>query len=100
VLRSDLGQGIIAAFRFAVGHGYAGHFGQRPNGDQGVMIVKLADGAGVVPAGPERLPPSSSNTPSRSRATRSSLLVRDENGTNVYRVRLDSLGAFALPPPN
>ena len=25
-------------------------------------------------------------------------LVRDEHGTNVYRVRLDSLGAFTLPP--
>ena len=99
VLRSDLGEGMVAAFRFAVGHGYAGHFGQRPNGDQGVMIVKLADGAGWFLPGPNNAPVIFQHALAFTR-DEVFLRVRDEHGTNVYRVRLDSLGAFALPPAN
>lgn len=99
VLRTDLGQGMIAASRFAVGHGFAGHFGQRPNGDEGVMIVKLADGAGWFLPGPNGAPVIFQHALAFTR-DEVFTLVRDEHGTNVYRVRLDSLGAFALPPAN
>ena len=99
VLRTDLGQGMIAASRFAVGHGFAGHFGQRPNGDEGVMIVRLADGAGWFLPGPNGAPVIFQHALAFTR-DEVFTLVRDEHGTNVYRVRLDSLGAFALPAAN
>ena len=99
VLRADLGQGVIASGRFGVGHGYAGHFSQRPNGDLGAMIVRLSDGAAWFLPGNNGSPVIFRHPLAFTR-DEVFTLVRDENGTNVYRVRLDSLGAFALPPPN
>ena len=97
VLRSDLGRGMIAAARFAVGHGYAGHFAQRPNGDEGTMLVRLADGAAWFLPGVNGAPVIFQHVLAITK-DEAFTLVRDEHGTNVYRVRLDSLGAFALPP--
>ena len=99
ILRSDLGQGTIAASRFGVGHGYAGHFSQRPNGDLGTMVVRLSDGAAWFLPGNNGSPVIFQHALAFTR-DEVFTLVRDEHGTNVYRVRLDSLGAFALPPAN
>ena len=99
ILRNDLGNGAFAANPFAVGHGYAAHVSSR-NDALGAMVVRLSDGsAWSLPGRPGPLP--HFQDPLAITKDEVFFLVRDENGTNVYRVRLDSLGAFALPPaPN
>ncbi len=100
VVRNDLGSGGFAGVRFAVGHGYAGHLSSRPNGDLGAMVVRLADGEAWFLPGLRGAPVIFQHILAFT-ADEVFTLVRDEHGTNVYRVRLDSLGAFALPPaPN
>jgi len=99
ILRNDLGNGAFAANPFAVGHGYAAHVSSK-NDALGAMVVRLSDGsAWSLPGRPGPLP--HFQDPLAITKDEVFFLVRDENGTNVYRVRLDSLGAFALPPaPN
>ena len=97
VLRNDMGSYGFGARPHTVGFGYAGHSGSR-NSDAilGAMIVRIADGAAwFIPGrGAGVIEFQSVLAISKDEAF---LRVRDENGTNVYRVRLDSLGAFALP---
>ena len=99
VVRNDLGPGAFATVPFQVGHGYAGHLSSRPNKQEGAMVVRLADGAAwFVPGRPEVVDFQHVLAISKDEVF---FQVRDEHGTNVYRVRLDSLGDFALPPaPN
>jgi hypothetical protein len=97
VLRNDMGSYGFGARPHTVGFGYAGHSGSR-NSDAilGAMIVRIADGAAwFIPGrGAGVIEFQSVLAISKDEAF---LRVRDENGTNLYRVRLDSLGAFALP---
>ena len=96
VLRNDLGKGAFTAIPFAVGFGYAGHLSSRPDGQEGAMVVRLADGAAWFIPGRGASAVDFQHVLAISK-DEAFLRVRDENGTNVYRVRLDSLGAFALP---
>ena len=100
IVRGDVGSAGFSGVRFAVGHGYAGRFASRPSGDLGAMIVRLSDGAGWFLPGPNGAAVIFRHILAFT-DDEVFTLVRDEHGTNVYRVRLDSLGAFALPPaPN
>jgi len=100
ILRNDLGNGAFATVPFAVGHGYAGHLSSRPDSLLGSMVVRLSDAAAWFIPGRPASPIDFQDVLAFSK-DEVFILVRDENGTNVYRVRLDSLGTFALPPaPN
>lgn len=100
VLRNDMGSAGFASGRFAVGHGYAGHGSGDSTAFVGSMIVRLSDGAAWLLPGRNGAPVIFQDVLAFT-ADEAFTLVRDEHGTNVYRVRLDSLGAFALPPaPN
>lgn len=96
VVRNDLGSGAFTAIPFAVAFGYAGHLSSRPDGQEGAMIVRLADGAAWFIPGRGASAVDFQHVLAISK-DEAFLRVRDENGTNLYRVRLDSLGAFALP---
>ena len=60
------------------------------------MVVRLADGAAWFIPGRGASAVDFQHVLAISK-DEAFLRVRDENGTNLYRVRLDSLGAFALP---
>lgn len=107
VLRTDLTAYPFGLIAFAVGHGYAGRSLTRSDGDggyvNGTLIARLADGSAW------HLPGGTGASPSFQEVlaiteTEVFLRVREAHPgtrgrTNIYRVRLDSLGDFALPPP-
>lgn len=107
VVRSDLSAYPFGVIPFAVSHGHTGRSLSRADGDggyiNGVLIARLSDGAAWhIPGGPRSVPDfqhvlALTETEAFLRVTEPQPGANSR--TNVYRVRLDSLADFALPPP-
>ena len=98
-LRGDLDSLPFGTAKFVVSNGFAARTMAR-NNDAGVLktglfIARLSDGVAYF------LPSETMSFGYALAMTKDEVIVRgrDKEGTNVFRIRLDSLGAFELPPP-
>ncbi|MFO0643849.1 MAG: hypothetical protein U0183_31785 [Polyangiaceae bacterium] len=98
-LRGDLDSLPFGTAKFVVGHGFAARAMDRKDDagvlKTGMLVARLSDGVAYY------LPSDRVELGYALAMTKDEVIVRgrDKDGTNVFRIRLDSLGAFELPPP-